>query len=192
MELQLAEATPIAPGEQTGTGTHVETSAEHEVFPPFDPTTFTSQILWFAITFAVLYFLMSKVAIPRIAAILTERTGRIAADIEKAERAKADSDAALAAYEKALTAARANASAIAETSRTAAKAASDAERQQTEAALAGKLAAAETRIGEIKTRALADVGAIASEATAAIVKALIDADVGKSDAEAAVATAMGK
>ncbi len=190
MELQLAEATPIAP--ETGTGTLVETAAEHKVFPPFDPTTFASQLLWFAITFAVLYFLMSKVAIPRIAAILTERTGRIAADIEKAERAKSDSEAALAAYEKALAAARANASAIAETSRTAAKAASDAERKGTEAALAGKLAAAETRIGEIKTRALADVGAIASEATAAIVKALIDADIGKNDADAAVATAMGK
>jgi F-type H+-transporting ATPase subunit b len=192
MELQLAEATPIAPGGETGTGTLVETAAEHKVFPPFDPTTFASQLLWFAITFAILYFLMSKVAIPRIAAILTERTGRIAADIEKAERAKSDSEAALAAYEKALAAARSNASAIAETSRTAAKAASDAERQGTEGALASKLAAAEVRIGEIKTRALADVGAIASEATAAIVKALIDADIGKSDADAAVATAMGK
>ena len=192
MELRLAEATPIARRRTTGTGGHVETSAEHEVFPPFDPTTFASQLLWLAITFVVLYFLMAKVAIPRIAGILPNAPARIAADIEKAERAKADSEAALAAYEKALAEARANASAIAESARTAAKAASDAERAGDRGDLAGKLAAAETRIGEIKTRALAEVGAIAGEATEAIVKALIDADVDKGDVDAAVATAMGK
>lgn len=192
MELRLAEATPVVPAGEAGTGTLVATATEHKVFPPFDSSTFASQLLWFAITFGILYWLMAKVAIPRISAILTERTGRIAADIDKAERAKSDSEAALTAYEKALAVARSNASTIAESSRVAAKAAADAERGETEAALAKRLAAAETRIGEIKTRALADVGAIASEATAAIVKALIDADIGKSDAESAVATAMGK
>jgi F-type H+-transporting ATPase subunit b len=189
-EFVVAEATETVPAD---TGTAVEhPAAEHAVFPPFDSSTFASQLLWLAITFVALYYLMAKVAIPRISGILTERTGRIAADVDKAERAKVDSEAALAAYEKALAAARSNASTIAETARVAAKTAADAERGETEAALARKLAAAEVSIGEIKTKALADVGAIASEATAAIVKALIDADVGKGDADAAVARAMGK
>jgi F-type H+-transporting ATPase subunit b len=191
-EFVVSEATETVPAD-TGTGTAVEhPAAEHAVFPPFDSSTFASQLLWLAITFVALYYLMARVAIPRISGILTERTGRIAADVDKAERAKVDSEAALAAYEKALAAARSNASTIAETARVAAKTAADAERGETEAALARKLAAAEVSIGEIKTKALADVGAIASEATAAIVKALIDADVGKGDADAAVARAMGK
>lgn len=191
-EFVVAEATETVPTD-TATGTAVaHPAAEHAVFPPFDSSTFASQLLWLAITFVALYYLMAKVAIPRISGILTERTGRIAADVDKAERAKVDSEAALAAYEKALAAARSNASTIAESARVAAKTAADAERSETEAALAKKLAAAEVSIGEIKTKALADVGAIASEATAAIVKALIDADVGKGDADAAVARAMGK
>ena len=47
-----------------GTSAVTETPAEHNVFPPFDATTFASQLLWLAITFAVLYYLMARVARP--------------------------------------------------------------------------------------------------------------------------------
>ena len=192
MALQLAEATGATPA-PAPTGSFTEQpQPEKAPFPPFDKSTFASQLLWLAITFVALYFLMARVAIPRIGGILRDRSGRIAGDIAQAERAKADSEAALAAYEKALAAARANAFAIAEAARDKAKAAAAAERNTTEAELAGKLAAAETRIGDIKAKALSEVGAIAAEATTAIVKALIGDDVGKSDVDAAVAGAMGK
>jgi hypothetical protein len=94
----------VIPG---GTGIVVETEAEHKVFPPFDSTTFASQLVWLAITFAVLYWLMAKVAIPRIAGILAARQGRVAGDIGAAEQAKANSEAARLGNEKALADARA-------------------------------------------------------------------------------------
>ena len=190
-EAQQAPVTesPPAVGQTTAV---TETPAEHKVFPPFDSTTFASQLLWLAITFVALYFLLSKVAMPRIAGILAERKGRIAGDIAKAEAAKARSEAALAGYEKALATARNNAFAIAEGARNASKAAADAERAGTEADLAKKLTAAEARIAEIKAKALSEVGAIAGEATSAIVKALIDADIPGGDIDAAVGRALGK
>ena len=191
-EFMVAEATgTVAAPADTAAGTTVPAPpAEREVFPPFDSATFASQLLWLAITFVALYLLLSKVAIPRISAILTERAGRIAGDIEKAEKAKADSDAAIAAYEKALASARANAGTIAEKARNEAKAATAAEHAGIEADLAKKLAAAETSIAGIKAKALSEVGAIAGEATTAIVKALIDVDAGKVDVDAAVADAL--
>ena len=192
MALQLAEVTGAAPAPAAAGSSTEQPQAEHAPFPPFDKSTFASQLLWLAITFVALYFLMARVAIPRIGGILADRSGRIAGDIASAEKAKADSEAALAAYEKALATARANAFAIAEAARSQAKAAADAERTATEAELERKLAEAEARIGVIKAKALSEVGAIAAEATTAIVKALIDADVGKSDVDAAVAGAMGK
>jgi len=182
-----AAAAPPAPT----AGTEAE-GGGHKVFPPFDPTFFPSQLLWLAITFAVLYFLMAKVALPRIGGILADRRNRIAADLDKAEALKAQSEAAIAAYEKALAEARANAFKIAEGAREASKKAADAERATTEAGLARQIAAAETRIGEIKTRALSDVGAIAAEAAEAVVKALSDASVARPEIEAAVAASMPK
>lgn len=164
--------------------------AEHKVFPPFDSTTFASQLLWLAVAFVLLYWLMARVAIPRIAAILAERRGRIAGDIEAAERSKAESEAAIAAYEKALAEARANGFAIAESARNESKAALGAERKQIEAGLAGKLAEAESRIAAIKSKALSEVGQIAGEAAEAIVRTLANADVARKDIEAAVAEAL--
>jgi F-type H+-transporting ATPase subunit b len=185
-----APADAAAPADHA-TGTAVEHPAgEHDVFPPFDSSTFASQLVWLAITFAILYWVLAKIAIPRIGGILSDRAGRIAADIEKAQKAKADSEAAVAAYEKALAAARSNANTIAEAARNEAKEAADKERAATEAELAKKLAAAEQNIAGIKQRALSEVGGIASDTTAAIVKALIDADAPKADVDAAVAAAM--
>ena len=50
-------------------GTHSETGAHGGeaaggVFPPFDSSTFASQLLWLAITFGLFYLLMSKVIVP--------------------------------------------------------------------------------------------------------------------------------
>jgi F-type H+-transporting ATPase subunit b len=191
-EFMVAEATGAVPAPaDTATGTAVEhPAAEHEVFPPFDSSTFASQLLWLAITFIALYLLLARVAIPRIGGILSDRASRIAGDIEKAQTAKATSEAAVAAYEKALAAARANANTIAEAARNESKAAADKERAGIEADLAKKLAASEANIEGIKQRALSEVGAIASDTAAAIVKALIDADAPKPDVDAAVSAAM--
>jgi len=180
---------PFAPGE---TGTLVETEAEHDVFPPFDSTTFASQLLWFAITFALLYYLMSKVALPRIAGILEDRRDRIASDLDLADRLKQESEAALAGYEKELAEARIRANAIAEGARDGAKQATAAKRAVIEANLAAKLEAAGKRIGEIKSKALADVGEIAAETTDALIKALVDTDVTGREVADAVSSVMAK
>jgi F-type H+-transporting ATPase subunit b len=193
MALMLAQATEAAPPPSTdATSSGTEQAHEHYPFPPFDGTWFPSQLLWLVITFVALYLLLARVAIPRIGGILKNRADRIARDIESAEKAKAASEAALDAYEKALATARTNAGAIADGARNDAKVAADKERGVIEADLASKLADAETRISGIKSRALSEVNAIASDTAAAIVKALIDADVGKPEADSAVAAAVRK
>ncbi|CAN5154016.1 F0F1 ATP synthase subunit B [soil metagenome] len=175
-----------------GHGTLTETPGEKKQFPPFDSTTFPSQLLWLAITFGLLYYLMAKIAVPRIAGILEDRRDRIAGDLDAAERLKSESQAALTGYEKALAGARSRASTIADTARNEAKAAADAKRAAIEADLNRKLTAAEVRIGDIKQQALSQVGAIAGEATEAIVKSLIGADAGKAEVDTAVAASMVK
>lgn len=163
-----------APAGELHEGTEVHGGeAEHGLFPPFDPATFGSQLFWLAVTFGLLYLLMSRVALPRIGAILEERSNQIAGDLGQAGRLKSETDAAIAAYEQALAEARQNAQAIALTARGEAKTEIDTRRTRIEADLQGRLDAAETRIGEVKARALMEVDAIAREATQAIVETLV-------------------
>ena len=96
--------------------------AEHATensFPPFDSSTFSSQILWLAITFGLFYLFMSRVVLPRIGSILETRRDRIAQDLNEANRLKLESDQAFAAYEQELAEARSNAHEIAQTARDA-------------------------------------------------------------------------
>lgn len=166
------EAAPEAGEVHTETG--VAENAGHEgVFPPFDASTYPSQLLWLAITFGLFYLFLKRAALPRIASILEVRRDRIAQDLDQAARMKEEADAAVAAYEQELAEARRKAAAIAQEARDAAKAEAEAERRKVEEALEAKLGEAESRIAGIKSAALADVGAIAEETTGAIVEQLV-------------------
>ena len=90
---------------------HTEHPAGHPAFPPFQAEHFPSQILWLTVSFVLLYVLMAKVALPRIAAIFADREKRIDDDLNAARGFKTQSDAANAAYEKALADARVRAQA---------------------------------------------------------------------------------
>lgn len=173
--------------------THATTEAhggEHDsgVFPPFDPATFPSQLLWLAITFGALYLLMSKIALPRIGGILENRKSIIDADLAAADASRQKTDAAIAAYEAALAAAKAKAQGIANESREAITADLAAKRSAVEADLTAKVTAAEARISATKAEALTHVDEIATETAQTVVSQLVG-DVSADSVRAAVAKA---
>ena len=163
---------------------------EKAAFPPFQSETFAPQLLWFAITFGLLYWLMSRIALPRIGAILEERSNRIAADLEDAQRLKDESDAAGAAYAMSLAEARDKAKAIAQETRDALMAESDAKRKALEAQLAEKIAASEATISARTAEAMASVRGIAAEAATAIVERLTGKAPERATVEAALSRAL--
>ena len=127
-------------------GAHTEQEAGHGgAFPPFDSSTFPSQLLWLAITFGLFYLFLKKVVLPRVGSILEVRSDRIAQDLDQAARLKDEADAAVAAYEQELAEAKAKANAIGQQARDAAKAEAEAERKKVEASLGKKLADAEAQ-----------------------------------------------
>ncbi|MTH96021.1 F0F1 ATP synthase subunit B [Roseibium sp. RKSG952] len=159
--------------EHTNTGFEIPADELGGAFPPFDHTTYPSQILWLVITFALFYWIMKNVAVPRIAGILEDRKDRIAGDISEANRLKQETDEAIAAYEQALAEARAKAHGLVEDTRDKLKAEQEARRERAETDLSAKLAEAEAQIEKVKTGALTQVSAIASETTSTLVEALI-------------------
>ncbi len=165
---------------------HTEAPAGEHAFPPFQSQHFPSQLLWLVLTFLLLYALMSRIALPRIGAIFAERSKRISDDLAEANRFKEQSEAANAAYQKALADARGRAQAIASETREKQAAEASATNKRLEAELHGKLAAAEQSIAGTRSAAMQNVGTIAAETAAAIVERLIGTAPNAQDAAAAV------
>lgn len=160
--------------------------AAEAAFPPFDPTYFASQLFWLAISFALLYLLLSRFVLPRIGGAIEERRDRIADNLDAAAAMRTDADETVKAYEKALAEARARASAFA----AEAKAGADREiaeaTREADAELEARLADSEARIGAARAAALAEVRTIAAGVAAAVADRLAGLEVAEGDAASAV------
>jgi F-type H+-transporting ATPase subunit b len=141
--------------------------------PQLDFSTYPPQLIWLAIVFFGLYFVLSRFALPRIGGIIEQRRDRIASDLDEAARLKDESEKALAAYEAALAEARAKAHAIAQETRDKLSAETERQRAEVEAQLAEKLAEAEARIADTRDTAMAQVKDVAAGAAGDIVQQLI-------------------
>ncbi|UJQ95835.1 F0F1 ATP synthase subunit B [Mariluticola halotolerans] len=170
---QSSEVDGVLHHTQEGTLAHGGEDAHSSAFPPFDSSTFGSQLLWLAIAFGLLYVLMSRVALPRIGEILEVRRDRIEGDLAEAERMRQKTDQALADYEKALADAKAKSQGIAEATRSKVKTELDAKRTKVEADLSKKMSEAETRIQATKAEAMGNVGEIAVDTAQALVAQLL-------------------
>src|SRR5262249_35929666 len=126
---------------------------------------FPPQLIWLAITFILLLILMSKVAMPRVANTIEQREVRIRGDLDRAERVKIDADAALAAYQKTMTDARAKA----QGDLRPVQVEPAAESAKREAAFAQQLAqrtkTAEDSIAEARKRALTELRGVGAGVT---------------------------
>jgi F-type H+-transporting ATPase subunit b len=163
-------------GEPKGATAHTEADGGHKApFPPFQKDTFASQLVSLAIAFVALYLIVSKIALPRVGAVIDERQDTIDGDLAAAQKLKDESDSALKAYESELAAARSRAQAIGAETREKLSAASEAERKTLEDRLSQKLAEAEKTITSTREAAMSNVRGIATDAAAAIVQRLTGA-----------------
>jgi F-type H+-transporting ATPase subunit b len=138
--------------------------------PQLDVSTFSNQIFWLVVTLVVLYFVMSRVALPRVAAVLADRRGTITSDIAAAEEFKLKAQAAEDAYHKALADARAEAGRIIEAAKAEMQEQLDAQIARADAEIAAKAAESERRIREIRDSAMDMVRDVSKGATGDILE----------------------
>ena len=169
----MAEKSHGAPTKGQKTGAHTEAEGGHGGgFPPFESSTFASQLVSLLIAFVALYVIVSKIALPRVSSVIDARQNAIEGDLAAAQKLKDESDAALKAYESDLAAARSRAQAIGNETREKLSAASEAERKTLEDQLSAKLAQAEKTIAATRETAMSNVRGIAADAASAIVQRL--------------------
>jgi F-type H+-transporting ATPase subunit b len=137
--------------------------------PQLEFSTFPNQIFWLVVAITALYFILSRVALPRIGSVLAERAGTIANDIAAAEQLKLQAAEAEAAYNKALDDARAAAAKVIAQTRADIQADLDAAIARADAEIAARAAEAEARLAEIRAQAADAVAEVARDAAAEIV-----------------------
>ncbi len=154
--------------------------------PQLDLSTWPPQLFWLAITFLALYFVISRVAIPRTGGVIALRKSTIDGDLAAAQKLKAETDNAIKSYEAALAEAKAKAQAINIENRNTLNAEIEAERAKLDAALGAKISAAEKKVAASRDKAMAEVAGMAADIATQIVQQLTGAKVTKTAAAAAV------
>ncbi|WP_293881829.1 ATPase [Sphingomonas sp.] len=140
--------------------------------PQFHLDNFIPQLVWLAIFFAILYFGIVRLTLPKLGRTLEAREGRIAGDLSTAEQAKAEADAMSATYTAGID--HAHKSARAAVAEAKAKAALNVEQAvaSANAVLAAQAAVADADLSGARMRALAEIEGVAADAAADIVERL--------------------
>jgi len=161
-------------------------------FPQLNPSSYPSQLFWLAVAFALLYVLMSRLALPRVTEVLEMRRAKKSGDLAKAGQLNEEADKIKTAYEKSLAKAQ---KAAAETLAAAEKVISE-KLSETQSRFADnsrkRLAAAEQNIAKAKVEALHSLTDISAEIAADMVQKITDIQVNNAEAREAVMSVIRK
>lgn len=142
-------------------------------FPPFDQIdTFPAQIFWLVVLLGILYFALSSVLLPKLSKAIDDRDDAIAANVSEAAAASGRADAAVKELEARVAEAKARGRETAARAKAESDARVAAETSRADAALEARLTSAERRIADLRTAAMTNVSVIAEDATAAMVERL--------------------
>ena len=137
--------------------------------PQLDFSTFSNQIFWLVVTLFVIYFILSRIALPRIGEALADRAGTISNDLAEAEELKQRALEAEKAYEKALADARTEAQSINVAMRAEIQAQLDVELAKADAQISARTAEAAVALAKIRSTAMVSVKDVAKATAKEIV-----------------------
>jgi F-type H+-transporting ATPase subunit b len=160
--------------------------------PQFNPEWFASQIFWLFVTFVVLYLLMSRIALPRVAEILQERREKVSEDLAKAERLKNEAQEIYDAYESELRKAREDAQKVLREANEQIAAEQARRHEAYTKELNQQLDQAEQRIEAAKQDALDNLEGVAADVARSATSKLIGGQIGKDKAQSAVKAVAGE
>ena len=140
--------------------------------PQLDFSTWGNQIFWLMVTLVVIYFVLSRVALPRIGAVLEDRQNTILKDLTTADELKNRAAEAEKAYDAALVQARTEAGQIAAQARAVIQADLDAAIARADAEIAERTAEGEAAIAAIRRSATDSISKVAADTAEALVAAM--------------------
>jgi len=179
-----------APHSVAAGDTHASTEAAHGGggggLPQFEFQHWFGQIVYLLFLFAILYWLMAKVFVPRLRGVIDQRAATIADAVSAARQVQAEAAGQAEAAKAEVEAARAGSRAMATAAKARVTDAANARAAEEEAVVNARIAEAETAIGKTRDAAMTNVAAIASDTAAAIVERLTGKAPTAAEATAAV------
>lgn len=133
----------------------------------------SSQVVWMAIIMIVLYFLLSRWALPRIGSVIADRQGRIRADLDAARLAKAEAEHAVAELNLAIRNAREESQAAIADAVNAAKSRAREQSDILNQRLDAELANAEAEIDATRRKAMAALTPVARDVASSLILHLV-------------------
>ncbi|WP_199554681.1 F0F1 ATP synthase subunit B family protein [Sandaracinobacteroides hominis] len=153
--------------------------------PQFDFTQALPQVLWLALVFGILY-LCVRGMVPRVQKVVENRKARIASDLREAEAARDAAEAASSGGTTALADARARSLAVTGKARDLAASQTAAKLASVDEELKLHSERAAVALADTRTSTIAELDAVASEATVELVKRVAGLDVSADEAAKAV------
>jgi F-type H+-transporting ATPase subunit b len=140
--------------------------------PQLDIATWPSQLFWLVVLFGAGYLVMAKIVTPRIGAVLEKRRQIVDGDLEKARAASADAAKIRADYESDLEKTRIESAEFVKQAVMEATKKAEAADAKIAQKLAGKVGAAEAKLAEAKSSAMANLNDVAAGVAMAAVASL--------------------
>ena len=179
-----------APASVAVEDTHASTEAAHGEggggLPQFEFQHWFGQIAWLIILFALLYWLMAKVFVPRLRGVIDQRAATISEAVSTARQVQAEAAGQAEAAKAEVEAARGSSRSTAAAAKARVTEQAKARGAEEEAVVSARIAEAETAIGKTRDAAMTNVGTIASDTAAAIVERLTGKAPTAAEAAAAV------
>ena len=170
--------------------THATTEAAHGEggggLPQFEFQHWFGQIIYLILLFAILYWLMAKVFVPRLRGVIDQRAATIADAVQTARQVQAEAAGQAEAAKAEVEAARASSRSLAAAAKARVTESANARAAEEEAVVNARIAEAETAIGKTRDAAMTNVASIASDTAAAIVERLTGKAPTAAEAAAAV------
>ena len=156
--------------------------------PQFDfAHVFWPQLAWLAISFALLYFGVVRLTLPKLGTVMDARDNKIAGDLAEAKAAKENADEIDARYHADMAASRDEARAAIALAKAGAAKSTEAKLAVAAKKAEAEIAAAEARIAKAVTKAEGTLRDAAAESAAEIVAKLTGKQPKPDAAQAAVA-----
>ncbi|WP_174285916.1 hypothetical protein [Sphingomonas bacterium] len=141
--------------------------------PQFDfHHVFWPQLVWLGVFFAILYFGVVRLTLPKLGRVMAAREHQVTGDLAAADSAKANADRMAAAHEAGLAAAQNAARATLQAAQVSASSSIEAKRATSKTVLDARSAEAEMAISAARVRALGEIEGATADAAADIVEKL--------------------